>query len=351
MNFIIINFIIIIEIIKMCFLVAGAFATMIISLIIISLIQAAMAKMYGFFVASLSIMGIVWDRDRETGRYTVRFNKFTIVSECLVTLDVTKPMTEESLEESERNNIKFIKTSTIVSSIIIVILSIVSFRYFQVLRCDYSMKYVSAFLQGLGIYFVVFPVTLIIAAAKTIKRTTKGLGAEVEKIRRLLLRGFRFESMDLKPLEQLGYSDSSVDEKRLYYCFYCEYLLSMERIEELGETVEKLREILKNKGTSISYMPSYYWLIFYYSEFDVNPAYANKFFNITRKALIADKDANGRRILAYYYYGIKKDYATARKYLDEGLNCVDKFPVVSEREIERKLLLKLDERLKQKEYV
>ena len=152
-------------IIQMCSLaipfLMGALVVIVVSSIIHSLIDAAMAKMYGFLVKNLSLMGISWIRDGETGRYVVRFDKFSFASECLVTLDVTKPMTEELLEKADKNEIKCTRNSAIVSSIIIAILSILSFIYFHILCYDHGMKYVPAFLFGLGLCFAWNAVTYI----------------------------------------------------------------------------------------------------------------------------------------------------------------------------------------------
>ena len=89
---------------------------------------------------------------------------------------------------------------------------------------------------------------------------------------------------------------------------------------------------------------SYYWLIFYYSRYEINPVNADTFFERVSRTLLNDSDANAKRVLAYYYYGVKNDIPKAQQYLREGFAVVDKFSVPgAERDLERKLLLDLDE--------
>lgn len=66
--------------------------------------------------------------------------------------------------------------------------------------------------------------------------------------------------------------------------------------------------------------------------------------SVWAKTLINIVDANGRRVLAYYYYGIKHDIEKSRRYVEEGMSVIEKYGLPgAERELERKLLMELDE--------
>ena len=62
------------------------------------------------------------------------------------------------------------------------------------------------------------------------------------------------------------------------------------------------------------------------------------------KDLINDRDANGKRVLAFYYYYNFNDIPTAEKYISEAYDMLPNFSVyLQEREYERMLLDKISE--------
>lgn len=123
--------------------------------------------------------------------------------------------------------------------------------------------------------------------------------------------------------------------------------MACDKREELAESIEEIRDTLISKDDvfQMSLKIAYCMLVYYYSEIDVNAKYATIFYNKAGKMLTEDKDANSKRILAYYNYGITKDYEAAERYLKEGLALVDSFSIGDEREVEKKYFHILEERL------
>ena len=65
-------------------------------------------------------------------------------------------------------------------------------------------------------------------------------------------------------------------------------------------------------------------LIRYYSTWRIDQAKATEYYNMLSEAeLLDDRDANGRRLLAYYSKNILNDYSKAREYCQEGLQALD----------------------------
>ena len=87
---------------------------------------------------------------------------------------------------------------------------------------------------------------------------------------------------------------------------------------------------------------NYMWLIFWYSRYDIDPSAAKAFYDRVGHVLENDKDANAKRVLGYYAFGIERDIYKAQRYVNEGLAVIESFSLPGEeREMERKLLREL----------
>lgn len=306
-----------------------------------ALMGIVLAKKYGMIVDRISIFGYVFNRDSITGVYTKYMDKFSIISSSHVIYDISRPFTDKS---SEAEN-KVLWNSAWISSTILLLIAVPSLIFgFNMSETGFE-GIASSFLKGFGFGAAFQAVVFVCTALYTMNRMKKGIMREFEKCRRALVGGVPYNMLSMKPIEQLG-SNYSFAEELMYDAFYCQYLLAIEKFDELRIVTDRVKNILYNREPIMQYTLSYYWLVYYYSRYEINAEYANKFYRAVEHILIKDKDANAKRVQAYYYYAIKQDVKAARRFVDEGLAVVDKFSVGDEREVERKSLMWLDAFLK-----
>lgn len=107
-------------------------------------------------------------------------------------------------------------------------------------------------------------------------------------------------------------SEMRRDMKKMEYVvkWYEEYIESREKQKDSLETLAH-KEMFRN-------------LIEYYSTWCIDYERASKYYKLMpEQELKDDKDANGRRLLAYYYKTILRDYGNAKNYCIEGLTALE----------------------------
>ena len=144
----------------------------------------------------------------------------------------------------------------------------------------------------------------------------------------------------------------ALNEKVLYLMFYCEYLLDAGRTEEMRYPIYSLNNMLSGEPFSLQFILAYMMLIFYYSRYEINPEIAALYYNKASAAMASDNDANTKRVLAYYAYGIQRDPQKARFFIDKANEVIDKFSPTApaENRLERRLINELDDILKKEGY-
>ena len=178
----------------------------------------------------------------------------------------------------------------------------------------------------------------------------KKLPGYVQTLTNRLRAGERFSAMGLRPLEELPYKNPTQMEKMFYYSFYLSAMLDQGNIGALQKPTQEMTSYFRNREYIMQETWNYYWLVFYYSRFELNPPAATHFLNKIREAIDQDKDANAKRVLAYYAFGIEQDFPKARNLWSESYAALEKCSCVGERELERKLLSDLDGFLRAKGY-
>ena len=85
---------------------------------------------------------------------------------------------------------------------------------------------------------------------------------------------------------------------------------------------------------------------------EINPEIAALYYNKASAAMASDNDANTKRVLAYYAYGIQRDPQKARFFIDKANEVIDKFSPTApaENRLERRLINELDDILKKEGY-
>ena len=301
------------------------------------------APRFGFKIHSASVFGFVFIRDNN--KWKVSFHHVSPVCQCRTVYDLNTPMPEDSFDREKWAG--YLKGALVVLISILMAfvfwkdLSGMSNYDWESLRYGYMDIFRNFFLTGLIFFSVVNMGICIYACQVSAKRMTGYVNRAVQKLR----QGYSFEELNLKPVEELGFKKVTEPEKLIYYNGYVCYLLAVGQMEELDKVSDEITEMLETSVYDLNYTDLYYWLVYYYSKYHIDSHRADQFLKKSWPVLSEDSDANAKRVLAQYYYGIQGDMEKAREYLQEGLACVDNFSMGAERELERKLLGELAEEL------
>ena len=300
--------------------------------------QLFFASKFGFKCSQISGFGVLIQN--EDGRWRFIKGNFSPLIQSVILLDLSKKVPED-IDKKER----IYKAITCLVSLLFA--GIVTWFFREETKELILWKNAGIrdlFLGALGPGMILDSFVQIVIAVYTYGFLAKRLTGYVNSAVKQLRQGVSFEDMNLKPLAQLPYNNVSNLEKMMYYQLYIPYLIASDRTEELKGPIGEMTQYYDNREYILQETLSYYWLIFYYSRYEIDPRRADMFYERVSATLQNDKDANAKRVLAYYHYGVKNDVEAARKYVREGLSVIDKFSVPgAERELERKLLLDLDE--------
>jgi hypothetical protein len=175
----------------------------------------------------------------------------------------------------------------------------------------------------------------------------KRLGGYINSIMKRLRNGESYASLDMQPYEKLGYDRSTKSERLLYYQLYMGYLAAVGNYDGMrGPSYQAMRSLI-GREYFVQDTGSYYWLIFFFSEIEPNAPLTDLLLKRLGDVINSDSDANAKRVLAYYFYNIRRDFTSAQKMVDEGFKALDSDSgLATERELERQLLSDLNERLR-----
>ncbi len=318
------------------------FAVFVVSIWALSLLKILLhltiAPKFGMRCCTISGFGLLFIN--EDGKWKCRKDKFLPIIQDMLIVDITKPVPADIEKKSMYYSLLCNAAEFLLAIAVFLLLK-------NQVRATMAWEDVGAvdlFLGALayGMILQAFCHVLINFYAHFV--IMKRLGGYVNELIKKLRQGVSFEAINLKPLSQLPYKKPSNLEKMMYYQMYVPYLIWTGDIDGLKEPMEEMRKYFAKRDFIIQETLNYYWLIFYYSRYEIIPANADAFFTRVSGTLLSDPDSNAKRVLAYYYYGVKNNVEKARQYIREGLAVIDKFSAPgAERELERKLLLELDE--------
>ena len=154
--------------------------------------------------------------------------------------------------------------------------------------------------------------------------------------------------------EQLELSQEGLDNPKIRGNVKCAYLslcwykaYSLMNYQAMGMYCKMMDTELKKLGSGVypadSLYDGYYGIIIFYSTY-INPNYTNaiRFYNIVRKNLETDMEANGRRILAYYQFYVLKRPELAAITISQAEQALDasndSIMTPAEINLERKLI-------------
>lgn len=321
---------------QLIFLVLGFF---IISIMAVQMIEVILSIIFiprfGFKIPSVSFFGLVFMKQEE--KWKISLKRLSYLCQCNIIHDISKPVSEDS-EKKEKQASYLVKVSVLLISLFTAFMCSDCFlKLFHGGTASLLDIFIVSFVTGM----VVHSITHFGICVYTYKTIMKRLGGYVNAIAKKMRQGYSFEELNLRPIEELPYKNVSQTEKLLYYNFYVYYLVATGQTGRLPKISHEMTYLLEYSEFIVQQTGLYYWLIYYYSRYEINSERADKFLKKVWPVLSEDSDANAKRVLAYYYYGIQRDREKAGKYLKEGLACVGHFSCGAERDLERKLLEEL----------
>ena len=303
-----------------------------------------LAPKFGFKVNRILIFNQIFRK--EDGKWTRTTGKMSRTIQCLPTVDLTRKFEPGEAEKNER---KMESLRVFVLMAIGAFLLLLCWQPFMRVL-DLSGNMLDWFLSGLSLGLCWHSIVALGIRSCVYGVMMKRLPGYVQSLTNRLRAGERFGSMGLRPIEELPFKDPKPMEKMFYYCYYLSAMLETGQIGALQKPTREMTVYFRDSEYLVAHTWSYYWLVFYYSRFELNPAAATHFLNKIRPDIESDKDANAKRILAYYAFGIEQDFPKARALLSEAYAVIDKFSSDGEQELERKLLSDLDGFLRAKGY-
>ncbi len=296
------------------------------------------APMFGMKLNQISFFGLTLQQHQK--KWRCHFRKPSLMIQSNVAVDLSKEI-PESIEQQDRN-FNILRTGTmLILSILLVLWHKDAVTDFLLLKeMGLWETFCASFALGVLFHSLVTVGIIIYTYAVVMRR----LGGYVQSLINRIRQGASFESLQVKPLSSLPYKNPGRTEVMLYYNLLLPYLLTTGQYEAMRAPIQDMTGYFWHRQFIMQETMNYYWLIFYYSRFEVNPHTASYFFEKIRSAIENDPDANGKRIQAYFYYAIAKDPVRARQYIAEGLAVVDQFSLPGcERELERRLLNELSD--------
>ncbi len=319
-----------------------SFAVFVVSIWILELLKMVMnltvAPLFGLQCCMISGFGLLFKN--EDGKWKCKKDKFMPVIQDMVVVDISKPVPEDI----DKKSALYMLICNIAELIVAVVAFILLKEQVRAGMQWYNASASEIFLGALGCGLILNATIHLFMGLYTRVVLMKTLAGYTDVAVKKLRQGVSFEAMGLKPVSQLPYKKPTKIEKMMYYQLYVPYLIWIGDIDGLKEPMEEMREYFAKRDYILQETLNYYWLIFYYSRYEIKPVNADAFLERVSNTLLNDNDANAKRVLAYYYYGVKNDIPKAQQYIREGVAVVDKFSVPGpERELERKLLSDLDE--------
>lgn len=174
----------------------------------------------------------------------------------------------------------------------------------------------------------------------TFSKNEKGILIKKNKeVMEKLHAGFRPGNIDMPNLQKK--EKPNANELRYDLFTYYHYLDKGE-LKSVGYYVDIFERNFPNQNSQFM-LPYFYEAVFYHTFIERNLIAAENIMGMVGEELEVDKDANGRRVYAYYLFFTGKDKKAAMQVLKEGLQAIDTFKPKGLASLERDLLYQLKE--------
>lgn len=306
------------------------------------ILDIIITPLFGFKIRSFSFFGLLFLK--QDGKWKVSFKRLSWSCQSEVIRDLSKPIPEDLWKKEKQANY-FIRILMLLFGVFLLFISL---EYFLKLFHRETLSSMELFIISFVTGIVCHSISYLLICIYTYQIIIKRLGGYTDNILKKLMKGYSFESLYLVPVEELPYRHISNIERLQYDSIYVYYLVATGKTRELQKISYEMTSLLDDTVFIIQQTGIYYWLVYYYSRYEINPQKADRYLKTVWPVLSMDSDANAKRVLASYYYGIKNDMKMATDYLKEGLACVNQFSIGAERELEKQLLEDLAYCIKQK---
>ena len=317
---------------KVIGLLAGMLIALVISSLIGGLFSLALFKAMGYNIGYIKFLWLS-SEVREGKRYWY-----------IGTFSPIFQISRSKENETEKEDMTTAAASYGFNTLMCIVCSIV--MLWAVLHKEMMPSMVKWLLIGAAAYLILSWILRTVIFIKVVPNAKNSLSYYTRQQLERLKVGIPLDELVLPPYKELDLPAIG-SEIVSYDCVRFIYLVWTKQYDKLREVVSELEKELyigDGKAYVKAYTGGYYDLIFYYSCFDRSPFNAKYYFDIVEKDLINDRDANGKRVLAFYYYYNFNDIPTAEKYISEAYDMLPNFSVyLQEREYERMLLDKISE--------
>lgn len=326
---------------KLIIIITALLPTAVIARTIVSLCyDFIFGRFFSFYCNQVSFFGRTFYRRKKSEKWKYRRDKDSLIIQHNMSIDLESRIPDNM----DRRDFLLSFTKQLFNMAVCAGLIFLGIKLGMIDRIkNYSGNYLMAFLDWFIIGYVLQSIGSLVIFLRVYFVMMKRLAGFTSRALNKLRQGYPFESMDLKPLRELPYPAASPVEKAMYSQIYLCYLASNGKEDEMPEYIQYLEQQVYNKDFIIQNTGMYYWLVFYYSRYWLDPQKATYYFDKVSTILMSDPDANGKRIRAYYAFGIEQDFPKARKLLTEAQQVVADFSIGAERELERQFLRELDD--------
>jgi len=303
------------------------------------LIALLLAPRFGLEVRFITFWGNIFTK--KDGEWVRTRGKFSLLVQYTTVIDISRPV-------SELSHKKFIPLDII----LLAVQALIAVGVFFAWRAIPAAGGFIVVVEWRDVMFwmfvdcVMMTVLHIIMFIRVHFIRKTGLEGHYDYLLNCLRRGEEFPESYMRPVEELPFGNVKQVTKIKYYRLYNMYLLWTGQFDRLYLPMHETAVYLHNRSFVVGDTGYYYDVVFYYSRFEFDPSAARYFMDKIRSVLASDPDANAKRVLAYYAYGVENDKEKARYFINEALAAVDNFSLPGmERELERRLVTELDERL------
>jgi hypothetical protein len=295
-----------------------------------------LAPLFGMRVKAVSFFGLAFNL--QNGKWVASQHKKTALIQHEVRFDDRIPVEEYSDKKS-----KWLQLTTTVIKILAAAAICFACRGFfskdkksplDILIISFALGMVLQALTSLGIFLYTHLILM------------KRLGGYINTLLSRLRKGEELSSLNMQPVEMLPYENPTKTEKILYYQIYMAHLAATDNYEAMRSPSHQAMDYIMSHDYLTQETLAYYWLIFYFSEVEPDEKSAKALLEKLGDIIRNDKDPNARRVLAYYMFNIQHNAERAEALVTEGFAALNTARCLStERELERKLLTKLNSRI------
>ena len=182
-----------------------------------------------------------------------------------------------------------------------------------------------------------------VAIAVLVKSNSKNtLGGYSVRARNMLRSNIPFENMDLKSVRELNFPKVWDSEKITYFPLYFAYLEATGKTELMPEAVNDIEAVLKPLDRSAPALITMFYLVYYYSYYNMVPAKAKEYYHRIGDNISKDMDSDSMCVKGFYELNCFGNVEKAKEFAASAVAKLDDMKSPSEREYWKKNIAKLN---------